>query len=356
MGKLFQSFTQAEGFISRKYGGSGLGLTICKRLVDMMGGKIWAESIPGKGSTFNFTTTFGIPKQKEKRVFEPAVDLIGMKVLVVDDCGSSREALSNVLKTFSFNPKAVSSGKDAIQELKKAGSQPKEKPYELILMDWKMPEMDGIETAKAIKENTSLKKPPFIIMMTAYGRDDVKKQADAVGIEGFLLKPVGHSPLFNTIMKVFGQKIKRKQEDPKKARIEDLEGLKEIQGAQVLLVEDNEINQMVAAELLVMAGIKVTIANNGKEAIKKINKFKFDLVFMDVQMPVMGGLEATKEIRKDSNCKDVPIIAMTAQAMTGDREKCLEAGMNDYVSKPVMINELRSALIKWIKPRGKESG
>jgi len=354
IGKLFQSFTQAEDSTTRKYGGSGLGLTICKRLVKMMGGDIRAESIPGKGSAFTFTAAFGLPKQKRVRVFEPAMDLIGMKVLIVDDCGSSREALTQALKSFTFDPAAVSSGKEAIRELERVNNQPEKRPYELVLMDWKMPEMDGIETSRAIKKHPSLEKIPSIIMVTAYGREKVKEQADAIGIKGFLLKPVSHSALFNTIMEVFGHKIKRMRKGPKQVRIEDIEGLGKIEGAQVLLVEDNEINQLVATELLEKAGIIVTIANNGREAIEKIKKTKFDHVLMDVQMPVMDGFEATAEIRKDSQHKDLPIIAMTAQALTGDREKCLKVGMNDYVSKPIEINELFLTIIKWIKPGGKE--
>ncbi|MEE9233044.1 MAG: response regulator, partial [Nitrospirales bacterium] len=350
--KLFQSFTQAEESTTRKYGGSGLGLTICKRLVEMMGGDIWVESTPEKGSAFNFTATFGMPEQKKERVFEPTVDLRGMKVLVIDDCASSREALTQALTSFSFHATAVNSGKDALEELERVAGKSEERPYELVLMDWKMPEMDGIETARAVKTHPSLKKIPTIIMVTAYGREEAKKQADAVGIDGFLLKPVSYSVLFNTIMEVFGQKVERKRKGPKVA-IESLKGTEEIKGSQVLLVEDNEINQQVATELLEKAGIIVTIANNGKEAIEKMKKTKFDLALMDVQMPVMDGFEATKEIRKESECKDLPIIAMTAQAMTGDREKCLEVGMNDYVSKPIEINDLFSTLIKWIKPAQK---
>jgi CheY-like chemotaxis protein len=218
-----------------------------------------------------------------------------------------------------------------------------------------MPGMDGIETGRAIQEHPTLKKISTIIMVTTYGREEVEAQADTVGIKGFLLKPVSHSALFNTIMEVFGHKAKRRKGQNFKVAIKDIEGIEGINGSKVLLVEDNEINQMVATELLEKVGIKVTIANNGKEAIETIKKTKFNLALMDVQMPVMDGFEATAEIRKDSQHKDLPIIAMTAQVMTDDREKCLEVGMNDYVSKPIEINDLFSTIIKWIKPAEKKT-
>jgi CheY-like chemotaxis protein/HPt (histidine-containing phosphotransfer) domain-containing protein len=226
-------------------------------------------------------------------------------------------------------------------------------PYELVLMDWKMPGMNGIETTKKIKSNPDISKTPNIIMLTAYGREEIKKEADRAGINNFLVKPVGHSLLFDTIMEVFGKKAETKARSIKHV-VKEIRVIEKIRGAKVLLVEDNEINQEVARELLEKAGLTVTITNNGKEAIEKVEGSEFDLVLMDVQMPEMGGLEATGCIRENPRFSNLPIVAMTAQALTGDREKCIEAGMDDYITKPIDINELISALLKWIKPKDRK--
>jgi two-component system sensor histidine kinase/response regulator len=380
--KLFQPFAQADSSTTRKYGGTGLGLTISKRLTEMMGGEIWVESNPGQGSTFSFTANLGLGKERAKKRFKPASELRGMQVLVVDDNATSRSILQEMLESFSFEVSLASSGEEGITELEAAG---KDKPFELVIMDWKMPGMGGIEASKRIKGLKSLSKIPPIILVTAYGREEAMQQADEVGFEGFLLKPVNPSMLFDTIMQAFGEAL------PETSRIaqrheQEAEALKHIRGAQLLLVEDNEINQQVAKEILEGAGLNVTIATNGQEAVTAVKENNFDAVLMDVQMPVMDGYAATREIRKwetevrsqksedgglrtddrgqktevgsqASNLQpptaNIPIIAMTAHAMAGDEDKSLQAGMNGHVTKPIDPDQLFATLQKWIQPSEK---
>jgi signal transduction histidine kinase/DNA-binding response OmpR family regulator/HPt (histidine-containing phosphotransfer) domain-containing protein len=368
--RLFQPFMQADSSTTRKYGGTGLGLTISKRLAEMMGGEIWVESEPGRGSTFSFTATFGLGKEKAKKRFKPSTDLRGMKVLVVDDNATSREIFREMLESFSFEVTLAASGQAGLTELKKASES---QPFELVVMDWKMPGMDGIEASRRIKNHKGLRKIPAIIMVTAYGREEVVQQAEVAGLEGFLLKPVSPSMLFDAIMQAFGKAppetsrvVQRKEQE---ARV-----LENIQGARVLLVEDNEINQQVAKEILEGAGLHVILANNGREAVNAVQEDHYDVVLMDVQMPVMDGYTATRKIRelhlkaqssklKKTEPKDrkegparspqsseLPIIAMTAHAMAGDEQKSLEAGMNDHVTKPIDPDQLFATLQKWIKP------
>ncbi|MGB9442229.1 MAG: response regulator [Desulfobacterales bacterium] len=369
--KLFQPFAQADSSTTRKYGGTGLGLTISKRLTEMMGGEIWVESNPGQGSTFSFTANLGLGKERAKKRFKPPSELRGMQVLVVDDNATSRSILQEMLESFSFEVSLASSGEEGITELEAAG---KDKPFELVIMDWKMPGMGGIEASKRIKGLKSLSKIPPIILVTAYGREEAMQQADEVGFEGFLLKPVNPSMLFDTIMQAFGEAL------PETSRIaqrheQEAEALKHIRGAQLLLVEDNEINQQVAKEILEGAGLNVTIATNGQEAVTAVKENNFDAVLMDVQMPVMDGYTATREIRKwelglrnengknsdlkseirnpKSKIQGVPIIAMTAHAMAGDEDKSLQAGMNGHVTKPIDPDQLFATLQKWIQPSEK---
>lgn len=353
IGKLFQSFSQADGSTTRKYGGTGLGLAICKLLVEMMRGEIWVESKSGVGSTFIFTARFGIPEKSKERILIPAEELKGMGVLVVDDSAASRVILTEALESFEFQVTSVASGEEALAELRDNAKEKQGKPYELVLMDWKMPGMNGIETAKRIKQSSDIPKTPTVIMVTAYGRDEIRMQADMAGVHNFLVKPVNQSLLFDTISEVFGQKGESTSPSTKLGGGK-IKGTEAIRGAKVLLVEDNEINQQVATELLEQAHVIVTVAKNGKEAIMEIEETQFDLVLMDLQMPEMGGFEATREIRSNPRFRGLPIVAMTAQAMAGDREKCIEAGMNDYVTKPIDITTLFSVLVKWIKPFGKE--
>ena len=342
--KLFNAFTQADTSTTRKYGGTGLGLAISKKLVNLMGGKIWVESEKDKGSSFIFTAKFGRASVKKKELLLPSPDLRATRALVVDDNATSLEILNDMLTSMTFDVELASNGQEAIEKLEKASGN---KPFNLVVMDWKMPGMDGIETSKLIKNHPTLNPKPVIIMVTAYGREQVMNQAQKAGLDGFLIKPVSQSIMFDSIMQAFGKEIERKHPSQQEAEIEGLQGIK---GAKILLVEDNEINQQVAREILEGAGFIITIADNGKIALEKLAEDKFDAVLMDVQMPVMDGYEATGRIRNKSEFDNLPVIAMTAHAMKGDLEKSIAAGMNDHITKPIDPHQLFNTLIKWIKP------
>ena len=350
VGRLFQAFSQADTTTSRKYGGTGLGLSICKQLVEMMGGQIGVSSIPGTGSTFFFTVWLGFQasKQNERHALLDD-DLRDMRVLVVDDGAQSQQIMAEILSSFSFAPQTVDSGEKAIEIIEKAASGQNANPFKLIMMDWKLLGIDGLQASKQIKESPVLDKPPAIILVTSASRDEVIKEQERIFIDGFLAKPINASQTLSAIMTVFGKEPKTGHRPSRKTdRLRDVEAINHLLGAKVLLAEDNPINQQVATELLESNGLIVTVVNNGLEAVEAVGQSDFDIVLMDIQMPEMDGFQATAEIRKDPFFKNLPILAMTAHAMAGDREKSLNAGMDDHITKPIDPDKLFEALIKWV--------
>jgi PAS domain S-box-containing protein len=341
--RLFREFSQADTSTTRKYGGTGLGLSISKRLVEMMEGSMWVESEYGRGTTFWFTAWFGVGSaERRDKILPPG--LRGVRVLVVDDNAMAREILADMLKQFTFRVESVSSGNEALRELVNADAQD---PYCLVFIDWQMPGLDGLETSRRIKRS-ALRSMPKILMITAFSREDISPVAHEAEIEGFLQKPVTPSALLDSLMSLFGatgiEKIPATAEKTERAA-------SLANGVRVLLVEDNEVNQQVAKELLESEGAKVTIANHGAEAVKLLTQVNqpppFDVVLMDLQMPEMDGLTATSLLRAQPYLQQLPIIAMTAHVMTDEVQRCLEAGMNDHVAKPIDPEVFFATLARW---------
>ncbi|HRZ52025.1 MAG TPA: response regulator [Candidatus Contendobacter sp.] len=355
--RLFEKFIQADQSTTRQFGGTGLGLAICKNLVERMGGRIWIEdSQPGQGTTIGFTVHLQIAQQAQARrreLVEQAGPLLeGLRVLVVDDNRVSCEILAEMLRFFHLDVGIALNGPDALTALAAAA----EKPYDLVLMDWRMPGMNGDEAAQRMHRDPAIPRQPKVVMVTAYGREDVIRRSEQAGIDGFLIKPVSPSTLLDTIVSVLGRGRILGTEAQAAVHPPEAATGGHLAGAWVLLVEDNEINREFATELLRSEGIEVDVAVNGQEAVEKVQQQAYDAVLMDIQMPVLDGLEATRQIRAlgqtpgGERLAAVPIIAMTALAMARDAEQSRAAGMNDYVTKPVAPDRLIAVLSQWIAP------
>ena len=356
MARLFTSFSQADMSTTRKYGGTGLGLAISKKLAQLMGGEVGVESEPGRGSTFWFTARLPIGQDRERHLV-PNPDLRGCRALVVDDSFHARAAVVDMLQGMTFAVTEASSGPEAIDEIRTAAIEGR--PYDVVYLDWRMPGMDGMDTARRIR-SLGLAFPPILMMVSAYGREEMLREAEAVDIQTVLVKPVRPSTLFDATMDVLAA---RRAVQPPTRELEPgpevpavPKALAALRGARILLVEDNDINQMVATEILEDAGLVVEVAENGQQALEKVQQSYYDLVFMDMQMPVMDGVAATREIRKIARLAELPIVAMTANAMEQDRRLCLAAGMNDTVIKPIDPKLLWAALLRWIPPLATADG
>jgi two-component system sensor histidine kinase/response regulator len=336
VGRLFQAFQQADASTTRKHGGTGLGLAISKRLAELMGGDVGVTSEYGKGSTFWFTARFG-KASAPVRHLQP--DLRGRRVLVIDDNAHARQVLCEMLRTLTFVADEAAAGPEGIALVERAATEGR--PYEIAFVDWQMPGIDGIETGRRINAGGAA---PHLMLVTAYGREDVLQLAEKAGFAGILVKPLHASMLFDAIVRLYAPAIDDRAEPEAAAEPTP----SDLAGARVLLVEDQKLNRIVAMGMLEQTGVAVEFAENGEIAVAKIREGVFDLVLMDMQMPVMDGIVATRAIRSDPRFDGLPIVAMTANAMASDREQCIEAGMNDHIAKPIDPRELFAALQRWI--------
>ncbi|HWJ95842.1 MAG TPA: response regulator, partial [Telluria sp.] len=338
--KLFRAFSQANGSTTREYGGTGLGLSISQQLVGLMGGRIDVRSRPGAGSLFHFDLEFALSGVPERPAAAPP-QLEGARVLLVDDSAIAREIMADALYGLPLRVDTAANAPEAEQAVVSADLAGD--PYRLVLTDWRMPGMDGIELSRRISGNFGLRVQPKIVLVTAFGREEVQQEAESAGVVGYLFKPFGQSAVVDTLSSLFAPP-KVDCGIPGKPDRRDYK-------ARVLLVEDNQVNQQIAAELMSAQGISVDIATNGRQALEKLHAAGPDgygLVLMDLEMPQLDGHAATVELRKDARFNKVPVIAMTAHALAEIRERCLREGMQDYITKPVEPEKLFSVLARWL--------
>ncbi len=357
--KLFSAFTQADTSTTREYGGTGLGLTISKRLVEMMQGDIWVESQEGKGSTFFFTAVFKLEEKTEE--VNRWDELRGARVLVADDNATTRTILDEMLSSLSCKVTQVADGQAALAEIQRV-TDTGEEPYKIVLMDWQMPKMDGLEASKHLKEGSVTQDIPIVVMVTGYARDDIMTDEKATSVlDALLVKPINPSLLFDTMITLAtgGSVEIEAAEFVSLANMSQEAGGEILKGRRVLLVEDNEINQQVATEILNHWNIKSDLANHGGEALialEEAGEGFYDAILMDIQMPVMDGKTATLKIRNELEITDLPIIAMTAHAMEEERQSCLRAGFNEHVAKPIDPEILFNVLVEQLKERAPAKG
>jgi two-component system sensor histidine kinase/response regulator len=344
LARLFQSFSQGDGSISRRYGGTGLGLSISKQLVELMGGTIKVSSTPGVGSRFSFTVRLGVGSAARPAVTPPMALMQQVRVMVVDDSATACDALLEMLGSFGIAAHAAGSGERALEMLAR-GVEIGE-PYHVVLMDFMMPGWDGIETIRRIRADPRFAAPPAILMVSGYAREEVVQKDSRVQPEGFLAKPVGPSLLYHSLLQVLRPDLSGAAEA---AVVGPLE-LARLDGARILLVEDNANNREVALDFLAAANMQVDVAEHGARAIEMVRDADYDLVLMDIAMPDLDGLQAARRIRALAGGALVPIVAMTAHALAGDRENSLDAGMNDHITKPIDPALLFKVLLKWIDP------
>ena len=339
LGRLFQAFEQADTSTTRKYGGTGLGLTISKRLAELMQGTVGVESEPGKGSTFWFTLAAAVPQSAGDHQIPGANEIAGRRVLVVDDNVTAREILGSLAASLSLDVTLATSGAEALALLQGANDTA---PFELVLMDWQMPVLSGADAARMIRAEPGLRQPR-IVMVTAFGREDVQQRFVDIAVDGLLIKPVSRSALLNTLTGLLCE-----ARDSNSQRITPAAAAPNLSGLRALVVDDHALNREVAVEILAKAGISSDIAENGKQALAKLRETHFDLVLMDMQMPELDGLAATAEIRRNPEWHALPIIAMTANVAGEQVERCLSAGMQDHVAKPISVKELYAKISRHV--------
>jgi CheY-like chemotaxis protein len=339
-GILFQPFTQADASTTRRYGGTGLGLSISRRLVELMGGRIGVESEAGKGSRFTFTVVCRRAMETEPRHTSKAGAPFDMRVLVIDDSEDYRLLSRSRLEEMSLRVSLAANGRAGVEALVEAEAM--DDPFGLVMIDWKMPGMDGFETAGRIRSDHRIKEKPRMLLVTVSRDPEVEMRAGNEGFSAVLYKPITRVGLLEALQQLSG--VAPESE----AKQEAASSAEQLRGKRILLVEDDEVNREVAIGILEPTGALVSVAEHGEKALEMIKPGRYDAVLMDMQMPVMDGVEATRRLRSIPALLDLPIIAMTANAMAGDRERLLEAGMNDYIAKPIRVSTLYATLAKWV--------
>jgi signal transduction histidine kinase/DNA-binding response OmpR family regulator/HAMP domain-containing protein len=341
-GNLFKAFTQADSSTTRRFGGTGLGLTISKQFVEMMQGKIWVESVVNVGSTFHFSAWFDMSHQ-QRRSSAQRSSAQGLRVLVIDDSADARQIFLEQLEALGLRADAMAEGESGLRALQQADAAD---PYDVVLMDWRMPGLNGVEATQKISRELALAHPPTVVMVTAFGADDARAAGTEAGVKYFLDKPVSQSRLWDTLAGVIHPVVQTIRPTGNALPPES-----PLDGVHVLLVEDNEINQQIARELMEAMGVQVNVANNGREAVDMLagapDPLPWSLVLMDLQMPEMDGHQATEVLRNNRRFDALPIIALTAHASAEEGARCLAEGMNEHLTKPIDPDALRDCITRW---------